>query len=242
MVNQLASMITAHGPTLVLSGAGMSTASGLPDFRSSSGLWRDRRCEELASIDMFQREPAAFWEFYRMRVEHLRTAVPNNGHVLLARLERAGHISCVVTQNVDGLHARAGSTVLEMHGSLERARCMMCGAVTSMNEALARTQDDVIPMCACGTMLRPDVVLFGEMLPPAFEDAIGLVHRCTSLLVLGTSLQVEPVASIVRLAAARRAHIGIVNMGETTSDDLAEVRIDGDIVETLCNVAALLQA
>ncbi len=241
MVAELAALMAHHGPALVLSGAGMSTASGLPDYRGPSGLWRNRRFEELASINMWRNHPDEFWEFYRMRLDQLRSARPNPGHDVLARLEQAGHVSCIITQNVDGLHARAGSTTLEVHGSLAHAICLTCGHRLPMDEALQRAGDELVPFCACGSVLKPDVVLFGEMLPPAFEESIAMVQRCSSLLVLGTSLQVEPVASIVRLAASCGARVAIVTMGTTSSDALADVRIDSDIASTLLDLASLLE-
>lgn len=235
--DDLATFVTEHAPVLVLTGAGMSTASGLPDYRGPQGLWRNRRFEELASIDMWNREPLEFWDFYRMRLDALRHAHPNRAHEVLAELERAGMVSCVVTQNVDGLHSAAGSTTIEVHGSLEMASCLACSTKIPMDAALALTDSDGIPRCSCDTPLKPDVVLFGEVLPPAIEEAVELARNCSAMLVLGTSLKVEPVASIVGLAAAHGAAIAIVNKGVTGADDIARVRVDADLVETLDRLA-----
>lgn len=242
MIDALADMLRRYAPILVLSGAGMSTSSGLPDYRGPSGLWRNRRFEELASIDMWQREPTEFWEFYRMRLDALRHASPNAAHHALADLERAGFIDRVVTQNVDGLHRQAGSTTVEVHGTLSSAECLACGTLLPMDAALAAAGTRTVPHCTCGAVLKPGVVLFGEMLPPTIDDAFERARTCSALLVLGTSLKVQPVASMVSVAAAHAAPIAIITQGTTDADDIADIRIDGDLVPALTQLASILAA
>src|SRR5690606_10044055 len=150
----------------------MSTESGLPDFRSRDGLWRQHRPEELASVDALLRRPLLFYEFYRYRLELLDGVAPNPGHLALAELEKAGRLQCIVTQNVDGLHAAAGSrNVAEIHGSLRKARCHDCGRPHSA-DILKRPVGSLaaLPRCECGGLIRPGVVLFGEALP---ENALS---------------------------------------------------------------------
>ncbi len=240
MLDTLADMIRRTAPVLVLSGAGMSTSSGLPDYRGPRGLWRNRRFEELASIEMWRREPEEFWEFYRMRLDALRHATPNAGHRALAALERAGLIDCVVTQNVDGLHRQAGSTTLEVHGSLADAQCLACGSRVPMDAALTQAGEAIVPMCPCGAAYKPGVVLFGEMLPQCIDEAFARAQTCTAMLVLGTSLQVQPVASMVSVAAQQGATIAIINQGTTDADGIADIRITGELAETLANLAQRL--
>lgn len=227
----------------VLTGAGMSTESGLPDFRSKGGLWRKHRPEELASVDALRSNPLLFYEFYRFRLELLDRAAPNEAHRALAALERQGRVERVVTQNVDGLHSEAGSRrVSEIHGSLRRARCHDCGRA----HPIALLQKPVeslskLPRCDCGGLVRPGVVLFGEMLPQAaLEEAIEAVQSCDGLLVVGSSLQVYPAAGLPGIALDRGRPLWIVNLDPTPYDDAAEVVIRRKAGEVLPKVAAKL--
>lgn len=224
---------------VVLTGAGMSTESGLPDFRSRDGLWRNYRPETLASVDALLERPLLFYEFYRFRLELLEGVAPNPGHLALAELEKEGRLQCIVTQNVDGLHSEAGSrNVVEIHGSLRKARCHQCGRphpaevlkkpVTSLPEA---------PRCPCGGLIRPGVVLFGEMLPEeALAQAVDAVEASDALLVIGTSLQVHPAASLPRLALSRGARLWIVNLAPTPYDAAADLVVRGKAAEVLSRV------
>ena len=179
--------------TVVFTGAGISADSGIPTFRGADGLWKNYRAEDLATPEAFRRDPALVWEWYEMRRAVIRAAAPNAAHEAIARLSGA----LVVTQNVDGLHARAGARdVVELHGNIFRVRCTEEGTTTARDEAF----ESMPPRCACGALLRPDVVWFGEMLP---EDAIA---RATSaimdadlLLIIGTSGVVYPAAGLVSL-------------------------------------------
>lgn len=225
---------------VVLTGAGMSTESGLPDFRSSDGLWRKYRPEELASVGALRHRPLLFYEFYRFRLELLDGVKPNAGHLALARLEREGRLQCVVTQNVDGLHTDAGSrNVLEIHGSLRKARCHRCGRPHPV-ETLKKPVQDLtgLPRCACGGLIRPGVVLFGEALPEeALSRAMRAVEECDALLVIGSSLQVYPAASLPQLARRRGARLWIVNLTPTPYDASAELVVRGKAAELLAQAA-----
>ena len=231
----LAALMRASQTVVVLTGAGMSTDSGLPDYRGADGLWRNRRFEELASIEALQSDAAEFWEFYRERLDVLAAAEPNAGHRALAALERAGHIAGVITQNVDGLHAAAGSTALEVHGSLRHAECLACGLTFTMpvvRERMTRASDGV-PPCDCGAVLKPGVVLFGELLPPAIDDAAELVNRADLLLVCGSSLAVAPVSRLPLIVLGSGGHLAIINEGPTELDPLADLRFTGRLAHVL---------
>lgn len=235
-------LVEAGGSAWALTGAGMSTESGLPDYRGAAGMWRNRRFEAVASVEALRDEPVEFWDFYRMRLDSLDGSVPNAGHVALARLERAGLIQRVVTQNVDGLHGAAGSrAVLELHGSLREARCRTCGSTWPMDEARRRWIDaaDGVPTCDCGDVLGPGVVLFGEALPPAIDEAFELAHGARLALALGTSLAVFPAAHLPIATVERGGKVAIVNRGSTGFDDIASVRIDATLGPLLERVADL---
>lgn len=178
---------------VVFTGAGVSADSGIPTFRGEGGLWRNYRPEDLATPSAFARNPLLVWEWYESRRALVREAQPNAAHLAIARM----HHAVVVTQNVDGLHARAGSRrVIELHGNLFRARCVREGSVHDAPEPFP----EVPPKCACGAMLRPDVVWFGEMLPEGlFEQAGEAVSHADLLLVIGTSGVVYPAAGLVAL-------------------------------------------
>lgn len=239
-ISQLARLLDGAEGAWVLTGAGISTESGLPDYRGPAGMWRNRAFAELASIEAMRREPREFWDFYRMRLDHLGDAAPNPAHDALARLQQAGVIERVVTQNVDGLHQLAGSEgVLELHGSLRVARCRSCGIELPIEEARGRwsTASDAIPRCDCGEVLGPGVVLFGEALPLAIETAFELAESSSVALALGTSLEVFPAAHLPLVTVERGGRLGIVTQGSTQFDELAAVRIDARLGSVLPAVA-----
>lgn len=243
LVAALAELVAGADRAWVLTGAGMSTESGLPDFRGADGLWKTRRFEQLSSIDQLRTDPAEFWEFYRMRLDGLAQAQPNEGHLALARLQRAGAIDRVVTQNVDGLHQLAGSDdVLELHGSLRVGRCRSCGIELPIDEVrgLWAASADSIPWCRCGAALGPGVVLFGEALPLAIEHAFELAERGDVVLALGTSLAVFPAAHLPLVTVERGGTMAIVSHGRTEFDSVAAVRIDAPLGRVLPAVADAL--
>ena len=245
VIERLAESIARAGRIAVLTGAGISTESGLPDFRSKGGLWRTFRPEEIASVDALRRRPLLFYEFYRFRLELLRQAAPNPAHFALAELERQGRVVRVVTQNVDGLHGEAGSRrVSELHGSLRQARCHECGRSHPV-DLLEKPVNDLadVPRCACGGLVRPGVVLFGEMLPRnALDEAARAMESCEGVLVVGTSLQVYPAAGLPQVALRRGRPVWIVNLTPTPYDGSAEIVVREKAGEVLPQVAALLGA
>jgi NAD-dependent deacetylase len=239
-VEALAGLVRAQQPCVVLTGAGISTESGIPDFRSPTGIWAQYDPTEYATLDAFVADPAKVWEFYGMRLASLGEAEPNAGHRALAELEERGWIDAVITQNVDGLHLRAGSrNVVEVHGSIRTASCTVCG--TTVPAAQALTGLPVPPCLDCGHVLKPDVVLFGELLPrAAIERATRLAGEARLLLVVGSSLEVFPVAGLPLETLGGGGKVAIVNRGETQLDREAALCIDAGAGETLSALAALL--
>ncbi len=242
-VTRLARLLDDARGAWALTGAGISTESGLPDYRGPSGMWRNRSFAAFASIDAMRREPTEFWDFYRVRLDHLGDAHPNAAHEALARLQDAGVIERVVTQNVDGLHQLAGSVgVLELHGSLRVVRCRSCGLELPIEVARERwsTDAEAVPRCDCGEVLGPGVVLFGEALPLAIETAFELAERSTVALALGTSLEVFPAAHLPLVTVERGGALGIVTQGSTQFDAIAAVRIDARLGDVIPAVATEL--
>jgi NAD-dependent deacetylase len=236
---RLAALIRERQPCVALTGAGASTESGIPDFRSAGGIWATYDPAEVASIDGFRRDPRRVWEFYAQRLAVLADAEPNDAHHALARLEAAGLVRAVVTQNVDGLHQRAGSRdVVEVHGSIRAAVCPSCGAEVGFERVLELLP---LPACDCGAILKPGVVMFGELLPAAaFERATGLAREAGLLLVVGSSLEVYPVAGLPHETLAAGGALAIVNRDRTPYDHRADVRLGGSAGEALRQAAELL--
>ena len=232
--------------TVVLTGAGVSTESGLPDFRSTpgpghpAGLWAGRDPTRVASASAFARDPDAFYRFYRQRLSHLAEAEPNAAHRAIAQLEALGLVQLVITQNVDRLHQKAGSReVVEVHGNLFEARCQSCHSIVPIDEMARQVDAGAHPRCArCGGRLRPNVVLFEEMLPvEAYDRAEDACRRCEALLVVGSSLEVYPVAGLPSLAKEHGAKIAIVNRDPTAGNRLADVLLRGQAGEVLPAIA-----
>jgi NAD-dependent deacetylase len=228
--------------SVALTGAGVSTESGLPDFRSDSGLWAGVDPMEVASLTAFRRHPEAFYHFYRTRLAQLGDAQPNPAHFALAALEMYG-LAAVITQNVDGLHQAAGSQrVIELHGNLREAACLSCGwrgPITLITDAVDRGELPVCPIC--GSRPKPNVVLFEELLPAdAYQAAEREVQSAQALLVVGTSLQVTPAAYLPEVARAHGAAIVIVNDGPTAMDNLADVVVRGRAGSVLPQLVAAI--
>jgi len=239
-VGHLEELVRERQPCVVLTGAGVSTESGIPDFRSAGGVWEKYDPTEVANIEALRREPARVWEFYALRLAALGGAEPNDGHRALAELEEQGWIHAVVTQNVDGLHQRAGSCeVVEVHGSLRDAECIHCGVRVPMEDALASLP---LPPCPeCGEVLKPGVVMFGELLPAAaIERAQALAAEAALLLVVGSSLEVQPIAGLPGETLAAGGALAIVNRGSTPWDSRADLVLDAGAGETLRGLAAAL--
>ncbi len=244
-IRQISEMLLSASHTVVLSGAGISTQSGIPDFRSpESGLWQHADPLTVASIWGFREEPRRFYNWLRPLAQTLQTARPNPAHHALAQLEAAGLIDLVVTQNIDTLHQRAGSqAVVQVHGAAESATCCDChqrvDAAAFWPTLIQRRGDDPLPQCpVCHGILKPDVVLFGEDLPvAALERAQQAALTCDLMLVVGTSLEVMPVADLPWLARRRGARLAVVNLGNTCVDHCAEVVIRADLTEALPAIA-----
>jgi NAD-dependent deacetylase len=243
-VERLAELVSGRQPCVALTGAGISTESGIPDFRSPTGMWAAVDPQEYASLSAFRRDPERVWSFYRQRVAMLVEAAPNAAHRALAELERLGLVRAVVTQNIDLLHERAGSRdVVEVHGSIRTATCPRCRASLSLDEVRAKLDGtDDAPACdACGTPVKPDVVFFEEMLPAdAIDRAYELAREAALLLVVGSSLEVWPVAELPSVTAAAGGAVAIVDLGPTSFDRRAELKVEAPAGEVLPAVVRLL--
>ena len=224
---EIASALRRSKFAVAFTGAGISTESGIPDFRSpGTGLWH-KYDPEIFTLRYFLEHPEEFYEVALERFLPILDAEPNPSHRLLAELERRGMIKAVITQNIDGLHQKAGSeNVVELHGHLRSASCVTCGARVPMPELLRRVEaGSMPPRChECGGLLKPDVVLFGERLPmEALQKAQALAVECDLMLVVGSSLVVYPAAEIPRIAHAHGAKVAIVNRDPTDLDHMADI-------------------
>ncbi len=241
---RLAELIRARQPCVALTGAGISTESGIPDFRSPTGIWATVDPRELASLSAFRRDPERVWTFYRLRVRMLTEAEPNAAHRSLAELERRGLLAAVVTQNIDMLHERGGSReVVEVHGSIRSSSCLRCGQRCTLAEVLEQLAgSEAAPRCpACATILKPDVVFFEEMLPvDAIDRAYELARQAGLLLVVGSSLEVWPVAELPSVTKAAGGEVAIVNVGPTSFDGAAALKIEESAGDVLERVVGLL--
>lgn len=242
---RLAELIERAQTVVALTGAGISVPSGIPDFRSpGTGLWANVDPMQVAHIDAFHRDPSRFWQFYGQRFQTLEDKRPNRAHEILGELERAGRLEAVITQNIDRLHARAGSRrLIEVHGSIAQSSCLDCGAEYEIGEVRARHEaaEDHVPRCACGQPLKPGVVLFGELLPPdAMAEAEALAAQADLMLCIGSSLEVYPVAQLPALTLQSGGQIAVITQSATPYDRRAAVKLDGDVVQELAAVAAEL--
>jgi NAD-dependent deacetylase len=241
----LAGLIRANQPCVVLTGAGVSTESGIPDFRSPTGIWAEFDPVEYASLPAFKADPARVWRFYKPRIAMLTNAEPNPAHHALAALERGGLVAAVVTQNIDLLHERAGTrNLVEVHGSIRNATCPACRSSYPRAVVVAKLEGADAPECDdCGAILKPDVVFFGEPLPAAaIERAFELARGARLLLVVGSSLEVHPVAALPEETLAAGGRIAIVNKGPTPYDLRAAVKLEEGAGEILGAVADELLA
>ena len=218
---------------VVFTGAGMSTESGLPDFRSANqGIWQQKDPSQVASVQALNSNVDEFIEFYRKRVLGVKEYSPHRGHYILAEWEKAGRLHSIITQNVDGFHQQAGSQkVAELHGTLQKVHCQSCGSSFSSEEFL-----DGSYRCKCGGILRPSVVLFGEMLPEQpFEMAFDESSRADLFIVLGSSLSVSPANQFPLIAKEHGAKLVIVNQETTPLDGYADLVINnrqiGDVLD-----------
>jgi NAD-dependent deacetylase len=242
-VERLAELVRQRGSVVALTGAGISTESGIPDFRSPTGIWARYDPREYATIDAFRADPVKVWQFYALRLRALSEAEPNAGHLALVELERAGLLRALVTQNIDLLHERAGSReVVEVHGSIRTSSCGGCATRYSLEDVLRMLEQAGIPRCEhCGGVLKPDVVFFGELMPEAAIDrAFELSRSAGLLLVVGSGLEVWPVSMLPDETVAAGGQVAIVNLGPTTFDDRAVLKVEGGAGETLAALVSEL--
>ncbi|HLF28869.1 MAG TPA: NAD-dependent deacylase [Anaerolineae bacterium] len=243
LIERAAHILRTARRAVALTGAGISTPSGIPDFRSAhTGLWEKADPTEVATIYAFRENPARFFNWIRPLAAIIHTARPNAAHLALAQLERAGVLHMVITQNIDGLHQQAGSTqVAEVHGHVRQATCVSCYHHAPAEAFLARfIAEGHVPDCPqCGGVLKPNVTLFGEALPAqAMLMSAQAARRCDVMLIAGSSLEVSPAADLPGLALAHYAKLIIVNLSDTHLDDCADVLIRGDVAEVLPRIAA----
>jgi NAD-dependent deacetylase len=243
---RLARIVAGARSVVALTGAGISVPSGIPDFRSpGTGIWERVDPMQVAHIDAFRSDPARFWGFYAQRFDSLADKQPNPAHRALAAMEDAGILEAVITQNVDQLHRKAGTRELvEVHGSIASCVCLHCDESVPREEARSRIAADAegVPRCeGCGSPLKPQVVLFGEMLPEAaLLRAQQLCRDAEVLLCIGSSLEVYPVAALPDLTLAAGGTVAIITKGPTPFDEVATVRLDGDVVEEMDALLASL--
>ena len=226
-------------------GAGISTESGIPDYRGPGGVWERNAPPTLKDFRQNPETRQQYWAERRLRYPILRDTEPNAGHVALVRLQTAGRLTHVITQNIDGLHQKAGSDperTIELHGTAHRVRCLDCGTSWPAAEIQARLEIDPLPACeVCGGMLRAATVLFGESLPEvALRDAFAVARNSDLMLVVGSSLVVQPAARIPELAVASGARLAIINNDPTPLDGLADVVVRGSAGAVLSALADAL--
>lgn len=239
MEEKLAMLLCSSHRAVFFGGAGVSSESGIPDFRSTDGLYRQAwqyPPETILSRPFFDENPEAFFRFYREKMLY-PMARPNAAHRALCELEKRGLLSCVITQNIDGLHQAAGSKrVIELHGSVHRNFCMRCKKAYKLEEIMHGTG---IPRCSCGGVIKPDVVLYGEALSDdIIERALFAIEQADLLIIGGTSLTVYPAASFV---ADFHGPIAVLNRSETGMEGRAAVRIHAPIGETFATVMRLME-
>lgn len=246
-VKDLADAIVNARKVVVLTGAGVSVPSGIPDFRTpEKGIWENVNPAEVAHIDVFRRDPERFWSFYGARFATLGETRPNGAHYALATLERQGHVEAVITQNIDRLHHMAGSErLIEVHGTIEHSDCQLCGRRYELDWVREQAELHGIPRCEdCDDHppLKPAVVLFGEMLPVAeINEAMMLAGSADLMIAIGSSLVVHPVAGLPGLTLRGGGQLAIVTEGETPYDDDAFVKLSGDVEQELTALLAAVE-
>ncbi len=236
-IHVLAELIASSRNTIALTGAGISVPSGIPDFRTpGEGIWENVDPMTVATIDVFHHDTKRFWDFYRPRFETLGDKQPNPAHLALAELEERGLLAAVITQNIDRLHRSAGTRrLIEIHGSIGTSSCTSCGSSWPLEEVGALFDADGVATCpGCLGKVKPDVVLFGEMLPlEAIEAAREAAEAAELMLCIGSSLEVFPAAGLPELTLAHGGAVAVITQGPTPYDDDATVRLSGDVAEEL---------
>ncbi|MGB3307965.1 MAG: Sir2 family NAD-dependent protein deacetylase [Thermomicrobiales bacterium] len=242
-MDQLVDIVAASQRMVVFTGAGISTESGIPDYRGPNGVWARNAIPSIETIDTSDTAQRAHWEFRRENYPIMVARQPNEGHRALARFERAGRLLAIITQNIDGLHQKAGNQpdrVIELHGSTHRLRCMNCGreydglAIQQRLEA-----GEEAPRCeVCGGPLRSATILFGEPLPAeALRKAVAVSQACDLMLVVGSSLVVNPAARLPAIAKQQGARLVILNRTPTPLDSIADLHLEAEAGPTLAELA-----
>ena len=229
-IKQIAAKIKQRGKNVVFTGAGISTESGIPDYRSQGGIWDKFR---PVYFDEFMSARAAreeYWRRWQELYQGIQRSRPNAGHTAIARLDQMGLLEALITQNVDGLHQEAGvadDKIIELHGNTRRIRCMSCRNITATKEIRKRLQSgDAAPECECGGYLKPDTISFGQAMPvDAVEKATTLSHTSDFFLVVGSTLLVQPAAHMPVYAKQNNAFLAIVNLSDTPCDNMCDVLI-----------------
>ena len=249
-IEQVRGWVESAKRVVVLTGAGISTDSGIPDFRGPNGVWtRDPKAEKLSDIRYYTADPEIRKLSWQSRLTHPAwTAKPNAGHLALVQLERRGNLHALITQNIDGLHLRAGNSaerVVEVHGNLHQAICLSCGWKGQMQAVLDRVRaGEADPPCAeCGGILKSDTISFGQsLIPEVIDRAMQSAQETDLLLAIGTSLQVFPIANAVPIARAAGARIVIMNAEPTQFDDIADAKLTGLIGDDLPRICGRFDA
>jgi len=243
-VNRVAELIKKSKHAVVLTGAGVSTGSGIADFRTpGKGIWEKVDPFKVTSITAFKENPQRFYHFYRPRIEMLTQVFPNPAHKSIAQLEEMGYVKYLITQNIDNLHRRAGSKkIIEVHGTLREAVCRKCEKIISSELLIEKIEKskEKIPYCECGGVFKPNAVLFGEMLPD-LDSAIYQSMQADLMLAVGSSLQVSPVNMLPQYCLDRGGKLIIVNFMSTHLDYLAEVVVKEDVCDFLPAVLETLR-
>lgn len=242
-IDEVAKALLKARHVVALTGAGVSVPSGIPDFRDPGGLWSRYEIAEYSTIYAYRANPEKVWQMFHEIHEFIDNSQPNRAHLALAELERLGRLECVITQNIDRLHQKAGSSaVLEFHGSAEWYHCVFCGSRTTEAEALTRTDSMRIPRCQCGRPLKPAVVLFGESIPlEVMKRSTIVAEHADMILVVGTSASVAPASDLPRLVASRGGLVVEFNMNRTALSHAAKLHVPGDVSETLPAVVEKLR-
>jgi NAD-dependent deacetylase len=237
MIPKLKDFIAKSSKIVAFTGAGFSADSGISTFRGTGGLWSKYDPSIYADINYFMKDPSYYWNFFRdERYPIIKKAKPNDGHYSLVKLEKQGKLYRVITQNIDGLHQKAGqSNVIELHGNTRKISCMSCNKDYSMDEVYEQLENELPPKCSsCGGNLKTGIVLFGEPLPQhALNEATLAAHLCDLFIVLGSSLVVYPAAQLPMVAKENDAVLAIINIDPTPLDDVADLVIHDNAANVL---------
>jgi len=240
LIGKLEDILTNSTNFIAFTGAGLSTESGIPTYRGVGGLWTKYDPNKYANFHYFLKNPSYYWNFFReVRYPVIKQARPNAAHYALVKMEREGKLNHVITQNIDGLHQKAGQlNVIELHGNTREILCMDCSKIFSIEEVYKLLDQEFPPKCSnCRGILRPNTVLFGESLPQKLlNEAMHLAQNCDLFFVLGSSLVVSPAAQIPKIAKDRGAALVIINLDKTPLDDIADLVIHDKVSNVLSKI------